>query len=39
LKQQGNRQHRRWAKKLIHTERFDDIYWHQDMFVSAWDAC
>lgn len=39
LKQRGNREHRRWVSKMIHHERWDEIYWHQDMFVSSWDAC
>lgn len=39
LKQFGNRQHRRWVKKLIKAGKYDHIYWHQDMFISSWDAC
>jgi hypothetical protein len=26
-------------RKLIHSEKYDHLYWHQDMFVSSWDAC
>ena len=39
LKESGNRRHRRWVRKMIHSEQYDSIYWHQDMFVSSWDAC
>jgi hypothetical protein len=39
LKTWGNRQNRRWAAKLIKSEKYDNIYFHQDMFVSSWDAC
>lgn len=39
LKAYGNRQNRRWSKRMIHTEKFDQLYYHQDMFVSSWDAC
>jgi hypothetical protein len=39
LKDRGNREERRWVRKMIHHERFDEIYHHQDMFVSSWDAC
>lgn len=39
LKAKGNRQARRWVRKMIHHERWDEIYYHQDMFVSSWDAC
>lgn len=39
LKEVGNRKNRRWSKQMIHHERFDEIYYHQDRFVSSWDAC
>jgi len=39
LKSKGNRQDRRWVKQMIHHEKYDEIYYHQDMFVSSWDAC
>ncbi len=39
LKQNGNRRNRRWSKRMIHTEQYDQLYFHQDMFVSSWDAC
>lgn len=39
LKSWGNRQNRRHAKRLIHHGRFDELFYHQDMFVSSWDAC
>ena len=39
LKSEGNRANRRWSKQMIHHERFDELYYHQDMFVSSWDAC
>lgn len=39
LKTLGSRNHRRWSKRLIHMEQYDDLYYHQDMFVSSWDAC
>ena len=39
LKSWGNRRDRRWSRKMIHEEKFDQLYFHQDMFVSCWDAC
>lgn len=39
LKEIGNRCNRRWVKQMIHHGKYDQIYWHQDMFVSSWDAC
>lgn len=39
LKAQGNQANRRWARKMIHVEKYDQLYYHQDMFVSSWDAC
>lgn len=39
LKEVGNRKNRRWSKQMIHHERFDELHYHQDMFVSSWDAC
>lgn len=39
LKSWGNRQNRRHCKKLIHSGKWDQLYYHQDMFVSSWDAC
>lgn len=39
LKLKGNRQNRRWTRKMIHSEKYDQLYFHQDMFVSSWDAC
>ncbi len=39
LKDWGNRRNRRWERKMIHAEKFDEIYFNQDMFVSCWDAC
>lgn len=39
LKEEGNRKDRRHVRNLIHREKFDQIYYHQDMWVSSWDAC
>lgn len=39
LKQEGNRLDRRHVKRLLHREQYDEIYYHQDMWVSSWDAC
>lgn len=39
LKQEGNRRNRRWSRSLIHCEKYDQLFFHQDMFVSSWDAC
>lgn len=39
LKSQGNRLERRYVKRQIHHEKYDEIYYHQDMWVSSWDAC
>lgn len=39
LKGIGNRQNRRWAKMMLKAGKADQVYYHQDMFVSSWDAC
>ena len=39
LKNYGNRRERRWAKKQIKAQRYDNIWFKQDHFVSRWDAC
>lgn len=39
LKQEGNRLDRRHVKRLIQADRFDEIFYHQDQWVSSWDAC
>jgi len=39
LKTRDHRERRRRDRALIHAERYDEIYYHKDMFVSSWDAC
>jgi hypothetical protein len=39
LKTRDHRERRRYEKAMIKAERWDEIFHHQDMFVSSWDAC
>lgn len=39
LKTVDHRSRRCYERTMINNDRWDEMYDHQDMFVSSWDAC
>jgi hypothetical protein len=39
VKQVDHRSRRAYEREMIDAQRWDEMYDHQDMFVSSWDCC